>query len=108
ALPCVQDGAVVAAAEVPADGGQRLVGELAREIHGELARPRDTTRAVAGEELGGRELEVLANRGLDVGQRSRPGLAWVERVEDVVRELSREGAAGERGESDDTDERALE
>src|SRR5579859_252320 len=54
ALPRVQDGAVVAPAEVPADGGQRLVGELAREVHGELARPRDTTGAIGGEELGGR------------------------------------------------------
>ena len=37
----VQDGGVVAPGEARADGWQRLAGVLAREVHGDLARPRE-------------------------------------------------------------------
>src|SRR5271165_6791826 len=37
--PRVQDGRVVTTAELPADGRKRLAGELAREVHRDLARP---------------------------------------------------------------------
>ena len=40
----VHDRRVVAAAEVAADRGQRLRGELAREVHGDLAWPGDARR----------------------------------------------------------------
>ena len=51
ALPGVQDGGVVTAAELAAEGRQALVGELAGEVHGDLAGESDLRRAVAGEEI---------------------------------------------------------
>ena len=47
----VEDGRVVAAAEARADGREGLVGVLAREVHGDLARPGDAGGAAAGEQL---------------------------------------------------------
>src|SRR5438045_8224092 len=41
----VNDGGVVAPAELLADLGQRRVGELAREVHRDLARVDDVLRA---------------------------------------------------------------
>src|ERR1035441_4566672 len=63
----VQDRGVVASTEVPSDGGQRFAGELACEVHGELARPCDPRGAGAGGELLGREVEELTGGALDVG-----------------------------------------
>src|SRR4051795_6316989 len=47
----VQDRGVVAAAEGAADGREAGIGVLAREIHGELARPGDAGRPALGEKL---------------------------------------------------------
>ena len=46
-----------------ADRRQRLAGELAREVHGDLARPGDARGAGAGEELLGGDAEQLTGGG---------------------------------------------
>src|SRR3954453_8721503 len=53
----VQDGGVVAAAEGAADRRQRLVGQLAREVHGDLARPGHGRSAAGGQQLVERDSE---------------------------------------------------
>src|SRR3954447_15764554 len=72
ALAGVQDGRVVAAPEGAPDRGQRLVGELAREVHGELARPVEAGGTDVGEHVVELDLEVLADAPLDFLDRARP------------------------------------
>ena len=50
-LDGVQDGGVVLAAELAADLGQRGLGEVLAEIHGDLAREDDLARVVLGLDL---------------------------------------------------------
>src|SRR5213078_5296592 len=57
----VDNGRVVAPAELLADLGQRRVCELAREVHRDLARVDDVLRAAVAAELLEREAEALAD-----------------------------------------------
>ena len=66
APPGMKHGGVVTAAETPADRRQRLVCELAGEVHGHLSRPGYTCCARGGEELVGREAELLAGGRLNL------------------------------------------
>ena len=109
----VQDGGVVAPAELPADRRQRGAGELAREVHRELARPGDARRAPAREELLGRDPEVAAGGGLDLADRVPRGTRGSGRAGRGCRaprsaSSAVSGPAGERAEGDDPDQRALE
>lgn len=61
----VQDGRMVTAAEEVADLRQRGVGELAAEVHGNLARERDAARAFLGMEVLDADLEVGGDNLLD-------------------------------------------
>src|SRR3954470_2095106 len=108
----MQDGRVVATREARADGGEGLTGVLAREVHRDLARPGEAGRAAGGEELLAAEAEGIGGDVLDGLDGERRGALartrGVEVGEDLVREIGREGAPGERGEGDDADEGALE
>src|SRR3712207_8712047 len=64
----VQDRGVVATAEVTTDRGGALVGHLAREVHGDLAGPRDLRPAVVGYEGVGGGFERSGGRGPDFRQ----------------------------------------
>src|SRR6187399_1890591 len=73
----VQDGGVVSAIEGRGDRAQREIGELTRQVHGELARSGDFSRAAGGEdgvdaqlEAGGDGLLDLAGVRLSGGWRS--------------------------------------
>ncbi len=69
------------------------------------------TRAVreGREQLLGGELEVLAGRGLDLGERARlGGLVWVEAVEHLCGKLGSKWPPGQRAEGDDADQGSLE
>src|SRR5947209_7811959 len=46
---CVEDGGVVATTEAATDRRQRLVGQLAREVHRDLSGERDLRAAVVRE-----------------------------------------------------------
>src|SRR4051794_28032494 len=61
-----EDGGVIAASEGPADGGERGVGELAGEVHGELARPGESGDPAGGEQLVAGQAELVAHHRLDV------------------------------------------
>src|SRR5207249_2534966 len=61
----VDDRRVVAAAKLLADLRQRGVGELAREVHRDLARVDDVLRALVAGELLEREAEALRDELLD-------------------------------------------
>ena len=82
---------MIATTELSADGGQRLAGQLAREIHGHLSRPRDASGSSGGEQLIGGQPEVLAGGELDVADRAfalpRRGAARIEAVKHLTREL---------------------
>jgi hypothetical protein len=54
----VQDGAVIASAEVRADLLQRQRRQLAGEVHADLARQQDVPRLIASLQLPGVELKV--------------------------------------------------
>ena len=111
APPGMQHGGVVAPAELPPDGGQRLACELAGEVHGELSRPGDTRGARGGEELLAERSkcsQAAAWISATVRGVAAAARAWVEAVEDLARELAGERPAGERAEGDDADQRALE
>ena len=56
---------MVAAAEARADGRERLVGVLAREVHGDLPRPGDPGGAAGESELVAGEAEGLGSDVLD-------------------------------------------
>src|SRR4051794_33626934 len=62
----VEDRRVVAPAERLADGRQRLVGELARQVHGDLARPGDWSGAARREHRVDRDAERVAGLLLDL------------------------------------------
>ena len=69
ALARVQDGRVVAVAERAADRRQGLVGELAREVHGDLAGPGDGGGAARGEQRVDRDAEGGGGLLLDLARR---------------------------------------
>src|SRR5438067_42604 len=111
APPGVEHRRVVAPAEVPADGGQRLTGELPREVHGELAGPGDACGAARGEKLFRQDSKELAGGRLDLGDGARGlrgSVVWIEAVEHLFGERPRYGPSGEGAECDDADEGALE
>src|SRR3981081_589978 len=61
----VKDGLVITSTELPSDGRQRLAGQLACKVHGELPGPCDAACARGREELVGREAEMLPDGRLD-------------------------------------------
>src|SRR5713226_10482230 len=92
----VQDGGVVATAELPAEGRKRGVGELAGQIHGDLARPSDARGAAAREQLLERDVEGRAAGKLNVTDRAATvARAGVEALEDLGGELGRQRTLGE-------------
>src|SRR2546429_4330115 len=76
----VDDRRVVAAAELLADLRKRRVGELAREVHRDLAGIDDVLRAPVAGELVEREAEALRDELLDPLDRDLGGLALWEDV----------------------------
>src|SRR6185312_14832396 len=62
----MQHRGVVAAAEAPADFGQRACRELARQVHRDLPRPGDAPGALRRLEVAHVELVVLGGLALDV------------------------------------------
>src|SRR5207248_1179024 len=103
------DGRVVAAAELLAELRQRGVRQLAREVHGDLARVDDVLGALVAAELLEGELEALGDELLDPRDRDLRQVALREDLlEHVLAEIDGERPAGERAERDDARERALE
>ena len=64
-LDGVQNGGVILAAEGAADFGEGGVGELAGEVHGDLARERDGLGAVLGAHVGELDAEEVGRLALD-------------------------------------------
>src|SRR5215208_3437988 len=99
----VHDGGVVAAAERLTYLREGLVGELAREIHGDLARIGEGLRAALADEVGLRDTEVAADLVLDELDRD---LAVRLIRQDVPQDLLGQGHAQlpaiKRGVSEDT------
>src|SRR6266852_3544032 len=62
----VQDSGVILAAEGPPDLGERGVGELAGEVHGDLAREGDPPGAVLGPHVRHPDAEELGRFSLNV------------------------------------------
>src|SRR2546421_240018 len=91
---CVQNRRVVAATEVPADGRKAGVGELAGEVHGDLACERDPGPSILRQEGLGRDVERSRRCELDVAERNGllPSRA-IDVAENVLRELRRGLAA---------------
>src|SRR3954453_10716 len=97
-------------AEATADLGQARVGELTREIHGDLTSESDPGAAITGEQAVAREVEGGRGRvldrleaGLPGRQRRRGGEAAEDRANDVRGDpLAAQGRVGH-----DADEAAL-
>ena len=104
----VQDGGVVLAAEGAADLGERGVGELAGEVHRDLAGEGDGLGAVLGPHVGELDAEELGRLPLDVLDGDDLLFLAPEVGEDLLGELDAHLAAGERAEGDHPGERALD
>src|SRR5215204_3104755 len=95
----VDHGGVIAPAELLADLRQRRVGELAREVHRDLARVHDVLGALVAAELLEREPEAVGDGFLDPLDRDGGELAlWEDISKHVLREVDRHRPAGERRE----------
>src|SRR5205085_7014015 len=66
---CVDHRRMVASAEAAADLGQRARGELLREVHGDLAWPRNFPRTPRRGHLGLADPVMLGDAGLDLVDR---------------------------------------
>ena len=114
AVAGVQDGGVVAAAEARGRSpGASALGELAREVHGDLARPGDGGRAAGARGARRARRRTPAPVTSWISRRGRAASAArasrVEAGEDLGAPASAIGGSpGERGVGDDADERALE
>jgi hypothetical protein len=69
----VEHGGVVPSPEPACDRGQRVVGELATQVHGDLASIDNLTATSGGREGLGLELQSLRGPVLDVLDRERRG-----------------------------------
>ena len=106
----VQDGGVVAATEVAPDGGQRLVGELARQVHARSGAARRAGRCGSGTRARRSESSKRSHTASWIS-RDRAvggGGAGHQSVQHLGGERAVDGAAGQRVERDDADQRALE
>src|SRR5919199_1896996 len=105
----VHDGRVVAATEGLPYLGEGLVGQLAREVHGHLARVGERLRAALAYEVGLRDTEVAAHLVLD---ELYGDLAVGLIRQDIPQDLLGQGhghlSAVERGVGEDTHEGPLE
>ena len=105
----MHDRGVVAAAEPLADPGQRQIGELSTEIHGDVAGVHQGAVALHRQDLRGVEPEVPGGLGQDQVGGDGPQLPLgIEVLEDVLGQLYRNSGAVEARECDDTDECALQ
>ena len=99
---------MILAAEGAADLGERGVGELAREVHRDLAREGDGLRPVLGLEIRDLDPEEVADLPLDLVDRDDLLFLAPELAENLLREIHRHLPTGERAEGDHPRERALE
>ena len=101
---------MVAAAERAPDRRQRRVGELAREVHGDLARPGRRPAARLGETSSSSEMSKSwqMRRWISSTERAARAQVRVEAAEHLLGERRRDRPAGQRAEGDDADQRALE
>src|SRR3712207_2370205 len=105
----VDDRRVVAPTELLADLGKRAVGELATEVHRDLAGVDDRLRAPVSREFLQADPEALDHRLLDPLDRNLGKLALREDVlQDLLCELNRHRPAGQGGKGNDARERAFE
>src|SRR3954447_1559738 len=106
----MQDGGVIAPAEAASDRRQRLVGEFACDVHGDLSRQRYARGAVTREELGAADAEDVRGGLLDLLHGAGGVLlaAWVEALEHLTRKRWRRALAAERRIGDHADQRPLE
>ena len=106
----VDHGGVVAAPNSRPMAGRLASVSSRDEVHGELAGPGDARGARGGAQLVDGDAEVVADRGLDVGDRARPGrpAVGIEAGEDLVDERRVDRAPAQRVVGDDADEGALQ
>ena len=98
---------MVAAAELGADPGERHVGVLAAEVHGEVARHGEARRAPRARELVAAQAVVLAHLADDALE-ARPAARHGRGPERLAHERQVDRPAGERRVRLDARERALE
>src|SRR2546421_7509233 len=105
----VKDGGVLAATEVATDRRKAGVGELAGQVHGDLACQRDLRAAVLRHQRFRRDVERGGAHGLDVAERGGCArFAGAQVTQDVASELGRGLAAVKRRVGDYAHERSLE
>ena len=104
----VHHGGVVLAAELAADLGQRRLGELFGQVHGDLARHDDLARVVLLLELGDAHSELLGHRALDGLDGDLAHLGVDELLEALLRDCQRDLHAVHTAPGDEPDQRALQ
>ncbi len=92
----VEDGAVVAAAEGVADFAEGGFGELAGEVHGDLAGEGDVGGAAFAGHVREADVEVLGDAGLDLIDGDGAARFLLEEVLEQVLEALLGSASGRR------------
>jgi len=104
----VEDGRVVLASELAADFGQRSFRQMLGQVHGDLPRKNDLARVVLGLDLRQTKPELLRHRLLDALDRDLARLLVDEVLEHLLGSDQVDDHAGERGISQQPDERAFQ
>src|SRR5206468_549710 len=104
----VQDRGVIHAAEGAADLGERGVGELPRQIHGDLTREGHRFRPILGLQLGELEPETFGNLPLDQLDRDARLFVAPEVRERLLSEVHGRLTTRHRTDCDHPGQRALE
>ena len=109
-LTACSDGAVVAAADAAADLGKAVVGQLACEVHGDLACGGDRRAGDRGPAAPRARLRTPAppRRGSRRGRSASGACPRPELAQHVAHEAGRGRLALQRGIGDHADQRALE
>ncbi len=105
----VQHGAVVAAAEGFADGTERVLGELARKVHRDLAREGNVFRSAFAGHIGHPQVKFLDHFFLDDFHGDGvPTFFLQDFAQQILHHIMGEFLAGEMGVGRHTNQRALE
>ena len=104
----VENRSVVLATAVQTNVGQRTLGHLLGEVHGDLTRLNDLTLARLGlEQLDG-QVEVIAHHFLDVVDADFAGRVLDKLVNHLLGEVERDGLAVQAALRDQADERTFQ
>ena len=104
----MHDRGMVPIAKAPPNLGQRPRGELLRQIHGNLPRPRDIARTAGRGHVGQADIIMFGDLALNFLNGHAPVMGAEDIVQDLLRAFERNGPAKQIGPGDQAIERAFQ